>query len=310
MRNTRVKASGEKTLFEGWQAGLLAVSIAGLGLLLGTPRAVEPTEVPLPLPSPKALEASSKLDAERAARMTAMNEAERGGPLFNLRLLGEKLRAYNEADAAHDTTRLVQAREALLPAVQLVFSKEGVEPILQLRAFQQQSFLRELAAYERTGVVSDELKQVGGGFLSLVEGASWKKPPHTIVIDPVARVALFKRRFAEVLSLGREPQMALTMDEARALYAFFLTHPVTEGASAAEQHRSAWAFRIRKINELGLLDASYPLHLARGVALYQLGDARSAVAELREHIAGNQDGPFTLRARNYLVAAVEQASAE
>ncbi|RYE89369.1 MAG: hypothetical protein EOO75_11930 [Myxococcales bacterium] len=186
-----------------------------------------------------------------------------------------------------------------------LLQREGPEGLRRLRAFQQQSFLRELERWEQTGQVSGELRQVGGGIIKTVVGSGWAAPPaRPWAAPPAVRVALFKRRFAEVLGLAQVPALAPQLDEGRALYAYLLAVPPVAGGS------EAWLWRLRKVDELAGFDPTYPRRYARGVILLRLGQGAQAATELREHLAEHPDGPSTLRARNALVAAVELAETQ
>ena len=86
------------------------------------------------------------------------------------------------------------------------------------------------------------------------------------------------------------------MDESRVFYRFLLLHPLPSPE-----------YRLKKLDELGAVDRSYPVHLARGVVLYQLQRYPLAVEEFRRHLDASPDGPLTLRAQNYLRAALGRA---
>lgn len=282
----------------------MAIVVASTGVVLGAPRAAEPFEVPLPVANEQALRRVRDDDAARARQLAAASEAEKGGQGYELRRLGEALRAYNLADAARDDAAVAAARDELTPLTHEV-RRAGVESLLRLRAFHLEVFLRELGRWGATGEVSGELREVGGDFVGLAGRVGWVRGARTLPAGASARAAMFKRRFNEVLSL-REAAFALTLDETRALYAFLLAHPVrsTEGAQG---DRETWVWTLRKVDELALVDPAYPAELARGVVQYRLGDGRSAVLSFRDHLAKHQDGPYTLRARNYLVAALDLA---
>lgn len=300
MSATRVKQSNWKRHLEGWQGGVVALSLAGLGLLLGTPRAILPQDIPIPVPDRRRLAEIARRDQAQADALARTPEGERSGAAFELRQLGALLRRYSEADAAGEQVTLNELRPGLLRGAHNLMLTSGAEPLLQLRAYQQRIFLAELASWEATGRESDELKQVGGGITRTLAGSGWLRPPRSFLADEATRAALFKRRFAELLGVQGKPEFALAPDEARAFYGFLLSHP-------PPQTGGPWAFRLRKIDELAALDPGYPRKLARGITLLRLGQGALAVVELREHLAQNPDGPYTLRARNFLAAAVEQA---
>jgi hypothetical protein len=120
-------------------------------------------------------------------------------------------------------------------------------------------------------------------------------------MDRDARIALFKRRFGEVTGL-KQPPFELSLDESRALYALFFSHPLTPDPDG-EHERSTWQWVARRVEEFSAIDKSYPADLARGMVLLRLDDPAGAELSLRRHLAEHPDGPYTLRARNHLSAS-------
>lgn len=289
---------------EGWQAGGIAVVVAGVGVLLGAPRAVTPDEVPLPIVDPRGLAATERATTAGAALLTNASEEEKSGPTYDLRALGAALRAFGAADVAGDKEKLSLARQRITEAV----GKVDARHLAALEAYEERVFQRELAAWEVTGAASTELGEVGGDFLSLAIRSGWVREPHALLCDDVVRGALFKRRFVEVT--GRhDPELGASLDESRALYGFWLRFPPpSTGASlpSSDPHLAQLdvdRWRLHKVEELAVIDPAYPASLARGVLLYRLGDPRAAARAFREHLAAHPDGPYTLRARNWLAAA-------
>ena len=296
---------------EGWQAGLVALAIAGLGLLLGAPRAVAPLDVPLPQADGRALRALLAEEMRRADALAGASEEERARD-FDLRAVGERLGRYGEADVAHDRDELSRVRTELLATLRLAREKSGDEPLLRLRAYQLRTFLEGLEAWETTGVESADLRRVGGEFVGVAERNGWVAPPRRLLLDRNTRAAFFLRRFGEITTL-RSGAFAPSLEQSRALYAFLLAHPPPGGALGAQADHATeasgrWVWTLRKIEELASVDKDYPSDLARGVALYQLGDPRLALASFRKHLAEHPDGPYTLRARNWLAASVALVS--
>ena len=118
--------------------------------------------------------------------------------------------------------------------------------------------------------------------------------------------------------------LQLGIDEQRALYTFYLTHPhaselqrnayqtmrgraTTPGEcmkANAEERADMEQWRIEKIRRLGELDRSYPTGYALGVAYYRSGRLEQSIEAFRGWIATHPEGPYALRARNHLKAAV------
>ena len=300
MSTTRVKDGRWRRHLEGWQGGVVALLVAALGLALGVPHGAQPPDFPVPTPDARRIASTLRQDAVQAEALERSPEVERGGTAFELRQLGAEIRRYGEADAAGEQGVLNELRGGLLRGAYNVLQAGGAEPLLQLRAYQQRIFLRELARWESTGQESPELKQVGGGVTRTLKSSRWITSSGHFRGDEGVRAAMFKRRFAEILGLQGRAEFALSREEARALYGLLLAYPPVQGPAVG-------GFRLRKVDELAAVDPEYPRKLGRGVALLGMGQGAAAVVELREHLAERPDGPHTLRARNYLAAAVELA---
>ncbi|WP_437285248.1 hypothetical protein [Sorangium sp. So ce406] len=335
---------GWKRHLEGWEPGLVAVFIAGAAATLAVPRAVEPAELPLPLADARALTRARDADVTRA------REAEQLGLDAEVRELGSAIRAFGvvDADADHTEAELLAARKRVLDAVGPALA-QGDEAVLRLRAYQMSSFVREVRRFEATGEESDELRELGGNFLGLLRRSGWLRRGEAKPRGEARRVAmdgnvlgvLFKKRWGAIVGVQRGP-FGISLDEERALFRFLLSHPVgaargaqdlaappaeqtaahLEQASepaprspapalrAAEAQRAEEQYRLKKIDELAALDPSYPRHLARGISLYRLGRFAQSAEAFRSHLEQHPDGAHTLRAQNYLRAAVERAREE
>jgi hypothetical protein len=245
--------------------------------------------------------------------------------------LGTAIFAYGEADAAGDDVALGRERRRVLDAAERA-ARVGAPALLALRAHHLRSFLQEIGRWEQSGEESAKLQRLAGGFLRMVRRNGWATGP-----GPAARrtrllmgrpvlAAFFKKHWSEITGLSGE-LFALTLDESRVFYRFLLQHPLRspEGAAppapplamlpaaatAPEVERAAMAqYRLKKLGELAAVDPSFPVHLARGVVLYQLQRYPLAVEAFRRHLEAAPDGPLTLRAQNYLRAALERAREE
>jgi hypothetical protein len=291
---------------EGWQAGLLAVGIALVGTALAVPWSAEPRDLPMPAVDERALTAGMDADRSRARAFAPELERELGagtGPLFDLRLLGDSLRAYGHAEAEHGTYPIVRARQKIAESLAQARSL-GAERLLALRSYQVELFLAEVRRFEKTGKSSDDLVGLGGPFVEMLERHGWVDAGHAVRMREPLRAILFKRRWNELLGLTEAP-FALSVDETRAFYGFLLSHPWVEREveDSAEACRVADQWRLRKIDELAPLDPSYPHALARGVLLFRLGRYPAAAQAFRDHLASSPDGPYAMRAKNFLIAA-------
>jgi hypothetical protein len=329
---------------EGWQPGLLAVFLAGTGALLAVPRPVEPAELPMPLADARALSLSWEADSARA------RAAEQLGLDADVRELGSAFRAFGVVDVDPDRTDvgILAARKRVLDAAGPALA-QGDEAVLRLRAYQLRSFLQELRRWEVTGEESDPLRELAGDFIGLLRRNGWlaghaRGAPvaQRVAMDATVLGVLFKKRWSAITGVHRSPFDA-TLDEERALFGFLLSHPISAVPSAAQlgadiattsavvaeasldggsqpaaaaaiaaarARRAEEQYRLKKIEELAVLDPAYPRDLARGVVLYRLGKYLPAVEAFRRHLDRFPDGSYTLRARNYLRAALGRARDE
>jgi TolA-binding protein len=141
---------------------------------------------------------------------------------------------------------------------------------------------------------------------------------------------MFKEMWNALLGLESRPAFALSLDEQRALYAFFIGHAhpsksmrqaldaARRGAhdekaclGVAEAEQSATeAWRLERIARIGAIDPAYPTEYARGIASYRQGQYKASAQAFRRWLNDHPDGPLTLRAENYLRAAVDASRVE
>lgn len=281
---------------EGWQPALLCVLLAGSGAILAVPHPAEPSFLPTPMPDPRALARSREAD-HRLAQKAELEPLD-----ADIRALGSALRAYGIADAASDQHAVVKSRKdvALTAAQALALDEESV---LRLRAYQLRAFLRAVRTWEITGIEGPDLTELGGGFTGMLARNGWVSKGRVLLDDAALRAA-WKRRWNEITGIDR-PSFQPTLDEHRAFYRFVLVYPIgPSGAPAGASQGAESPYRLKKIDEIAALDPAYPADLARGIVLYRLGRYLPAVQAFRRHLEASPDGPFTLRARGYLRAAL------
>jgi hypothetical protein len=304
----------------------LALVPVGVALVLGVllvPRSAVPEGVPLPLPDAGSL-------ARTAAADHALAERARHEPLPGaVRALGSALRAFHTLEA-HDAEerRLYEARAAVDEDLALAVPG-GSEPLLELRALQLESFLDEVHHFEATGEQSEELAALAGAFVRSMTLEGWVQGHH-VVADEAALRALFKNMWNGFLGPEVHADFAPTLDEERALYAFYLSHPhpsrgtrdaieaARRGARDAKdcdalkqaERAGLESWRLEHIERLRAIDPSYPADYARGVACYGRGDFVASAKAFRAWLTEHPEGPLSLRAKNYLRAAVAAESVE
>src|SRR5262249_49083414 len=199
---------------------------------------------------------------------------------------------YGIAEADTGGVDRVSVRQRVAQAASRAI-EQGVDAVLRLRAYELRVFVRAARTWVATGVASPDLIELGGSFVRAMIG----RPS---MADGALR-ASFKRRWVEITGLER-PELAVTIDEHRALYRYLLRHPalpqgadVPVGALAAFEDQ----FRLRKLDELARIDPSYPASLARGVLHHRLGKDPLALADFQRYLETAPERPYALRARNY-----------
>ena len=312
-------ARGLARHLEGWQPGALAVFLALAGALVVIPREVEPVELPEPSVDMRALRAVDHLELERAHSVSSR-------PLdADVRALGSALRLYGRADADADADELAAARDQVVTTFRRAMAV-GQDEVLRLRAVQLEQFVSAVRQWELTGVESEALSELAGPFLAAVRRSGWIVEAHgrrRLELDEAALRVLFKKRWNDVTGAG-SPPFDLSLDEQRAFLRFLLRHPVEPmllplsakptqrelDERRAVTREQVAQYRLKKIDELAALDATFPAKLAKGVVEYQRGRFLLAVEAFRAHLEKAPDGPYTLRANNYLRAALDAAQLE
>lgn len=298
---------------------LLPIAIAILLAILQMPRAVEPDFLPLPAVDVRALEATVAKDRARAER------ARREQLPYEVRELGGAIRDLFSAQANpadKSDTEIYEMRQKIETKLHAALAG-GSENVLALRALQLDSFLREVATYEATGKSTPELEALAGAFVVHMKDAGWTRGTK-IVLDEDERRVAYKLAWNAAANLEAHADFALALDELRVLYKLYLTRPhpserersilasMRVGATTAEQCRTVAAreraaieaWRLDKVRRFAAIDPKYPGGYALGVEYYKVGDFRRAQEELRAYLNDHPNGPWSLRARNNLKAAL------
>jgi len=291
---------------EGWQPGLVAVLLAASVALLVVPRSVAPTDLPMPMVEPRRLAAIAAAD-DAAARYAEQHELDP-----DVRALGSLLRAFGRADASGDETQLSLLRPQIGSAAARARA-QGEAPLVSLRAYQLHAFRKEVRSFLATGEASSELVELGGAFADMLRRNGWCEgsPVCVMRMDDDALRASFKRRWCEISGLSGGA-LDLTVDEHRALARFLFTFPPRpRGETTAQQKQaSESAFLMRKVEDLSAVDPTYPHDLARGILHFRKGEGRRAATFFSTYLDTTPDGPYALRAQNYLRAALELSADE
>lgn len=292
---------------EGWQAGLLALLLGASAILLAAPRAAEPESWPTPRLDGAALVRTMVRD-DALARDAASRELD-----VDVRALGREIRAYNDAAAlAEEDEAFVRARERVTAAAAKVAT--FADDLERLRAYQLARFLEELRRWQATGEFGEELRALSGDFVEALSRNRWCWPEtRELVLEERALRVLFKKRWNAIVGATGEA-LALTAEEERVRLAFLVEHPFINNdplgrgvSDPAAIERIAAPQRLKTIERLAALDPDYPADLARGMTLYRTGQYQPAADAFQRHLERTPDGPYTLRARNYLKAALDQS---
>lgn len=285
---------------EGWGIIFPSVGIAALAAWLALPQGTMPDYLPLPRLSAPELSKSQR-------ELTQAGAVARAHPLdYEVRAVGESIRQLGRS--SHDGEPISAAqRERLHELVRGARAKAGDAALIALRAIQTQLFQAALRHWERTGIESEELIELGGDFLAFANAHGW--------IDGA--------RGGATRSLTRGHQLRLDLSGAERAALFLsrwteLCAPEERAIPLAPVWRLvALRARLRlpisrlRVQDLSLierasaLDPSYPELLGKGLLYLGLHDPEHASEALRAHLRLHPDGAYALRARNHLVYAAE-----
>ncbi len=281
---------------EGIGAVLLGGTLLVAAALLAVPRASAPQLLPLPQPDRRLLRARHREEAEVAER------ARHERLSFKVRAVGEAFRRVGTGtvfergvpqQAVHDLERLAkEARE-----------EAGGRPLLALRGLQVELFVEAVHAWAPGSKPSKELRELGGDFPEVAKKNGWLAGDR-LLLDDEELATLFRMRWTELTRTGEAPPLAATLDELRAFHALLLRH-APPGPDPAHDRMT-----LLSIAALQRLDPSYPAALARGVVLYRRGALAAAADAFRAELRARSDGPYRLRARNHLLAALAELPPE
>lgn len=321
----RVKeaAKADHARKSGRALALVPLTVAAVLLLLLMPRETLPEDVPLPLADGRVLRDVARADDARASA------AEAARLPADILVVGTALRNLSGAEAhGADEVERIDARRQLDLALRSLGGRAGVtEDLAALRAVQARRFLQALAAWEKTGEVSDDFNDLAASFVVRAESAGWIVDRH-VILDETERRVMFKLFWNVLAGVDTGSALNLTLDEQRALYAFYIEHPhppestrltldtdrrlatTAEACSRvnADVVRQSHLWLADKLKKLGEIDPSYPTAYALGVSYFRAGRAELAVEAFTSFLATHPDGAYSLLARNHLKALLTQSS--
>lgn len=288
-------------LFDGWELGAITVGLVLAAALLAVPRAAEPGLFPVPLLDPADARATRARSEALAAR------ARREGLPFETRAVGDAVRRLGVAlsGGVGDPEHL---NRLLLERVQIALTAGQSEALLRLRSVQEQLFVRAVREHLGTKPLHPELAALGGDFATRAARNGWLLDGRCVATDDEL-ISLFARRWVDLTRLREHALFRPTLGEVRRFYRFLLLHPERGTESEAVPEVALAATRLRYVEALAKRDTEYPLSLARGSLLGQLGQLPRSAQSLSQHLSRQQGAAFNLRARNYLIyAATAQPS--
>ena len=317
--NAKAKAGASDTARSGRALAFIPVLVGLTFAALLLPRSAPPDAIPLPTVDTLAFERQVGIDHDLAER------ARRSGLPDDVRLLGSALREFHALEGNVTLgTDVSLARRAIDDALGSALGTGGAEALLGLRAVQLETFLDEARGFERTGTETPELHAVAGAFVSRLTAEGWCRG-HALLPSEGERRVMFKQMWNTLLSLEERPEFAPTLDEMRVLYAFYLVHPHPADAARdalaaarrgardkqacdaldAGERLATETWRLERIRKLAAIDPAYPALYAVGVAHFRRGNYTASVEAFSDWLREHPTGPFALRARNHLKAAVE-----
>ncbi|MFO0612074.1 MAG: hypothetical protein U0414_05780 [Polyangiaceae bacterium] len=290
--------------FDGWQLGVLAVVIAWGSALVMVPRTVVPDRVPLPVVAPGAR--AELLTKER----TLADRAKAHTLDLPVRKLGADVREVGRTESTEGSTPSWLVERIRADGAEAV--RTAPEQVLELRAYQSELFARAVYAWSATGQSSAALIELGGSISKSFATAGWVKKEGArthVVIDELALRAMFKTRWNELTGLDG-PAFALDLDEQRAVAAFAIARSAAElDARPAIEGDPVASSLLTRVQDLGRVDPTYPTRFAEGIVHFKSANYTGAIDAFARYLQAAPDGPYALRARNFMKAALEGAQA-
>ena len=262
------------------------------------PRSADPSGLP-----------PSEIDAQTlAAARTEAARAHAAAQAFELpnsaRLLDARVKALGRAEAANDGRAMDHLRVLIFEAAQQALH-EKPEAVGAVRDLQAARFRELYLERMRGGGESEELTALAGSILQQFDENRWLSKPSDI--DGKTDILLegfHKRRFAKVLDTDA-PALLPSRAEEHVVLGFLLLHPpkprIEDGNVGGD---GTGPFLLRRIDDLAKLEPSYPATYAKGIVLFNMGHFEASASAFDAFLQQG-DGPYRLRAVNYLKSAVE-----
>jgi hypothetical protein len=272
--------------------------MAAVSAWLALPRPVLPGDtLPLPLVDRRTLRLERAADHELAERARARTLP------YEVRAIGELVRRFGARQARGDVLGAERAREDAFRARLSAQGRFGVEALRALRALQTELFLSRIRSNGILTAADRELAELSGSLPERSQRAGWTDGAGRPLLTEDELATLYRVRWTDLLGAQSDPELGPKLGELRAYYRILFEHP--EGGSPRERDER----RLAYAEALGRRDPAFAWQFVRGVLLHRLGEPASAAQAFVEHLAEHPDGPWSLRARNHLLAVLADTGA-
>lgn len=277
--------------------GLVIMIVASISAVV-VPRSADPSSLP---PGDVGLELLASARAESAQ---AHARAEAFELPNSARLLAARLRSLGRSEAVGDEPAIDNGRQMIFDAARQAIH-ENPEAVVAMRDLQAARFRELYLQRMRGGGESEELAELGGSILRQFDENGWlSKRSDVEASTDILLEGFYKRRFARVLDTT-VPALSPNQTEERVVLGFLLMHPpkprIDEGNAGGD---GTGPYLLRRIDELVKLEPSYPASYAKGIVLFRMGHFEASASAFDTFLQQG-DGPYRLRAVNYLKSAVE-----
>lgn len=294
-----------RSKLEGWQAGAVTVFVAMIMTSVVVPRTAVPHDVPPSSLSPHEVVAI-RARLEREGTVAASGELNHA-----VLVLEARFRAVGHAEAAEDDRRAAHWAGELTTAASSALLRHR-EEVAALRTFLGREFSRRYLRRLRTGHPDHELLELGGATLAeMVENGWLQRVEELPASADLVLSGLFARRFNLMVVPQAAPLVPLDDQLERAVFAYLMTHPPPARFATAPMERAStqMKFVLGQIDGLSKLEPDYPTLFAKGVVHYEAGQFEASASAFDGYLQKHPDGPYRLRAVNFLKAAVEETNA-
>jgi hypothetical protein len=299
-----VERSLTRSRLEGWQVGAVTVFVATVVTSVIVPRSAVPHAVP-----PSSL-SQREVGATRAELGRVSSVAESGELTHAVRLLEARFRAVGRAEASGDERLAARWAGELGPTATNALLQNR-EEVVSLRAFLGLEFSRRYLRRLRTGRPDAELHELGGATLAEMAEKGWLQSLEDLPASAdLVLVGIFARRFNLMVVPQAGELVPLDAGVERAVFAYLMTHPPPARFASTPMERASTQlkFVVTQIDGLSKVEPDYPALFAKGILHFEAGQFEASASAFDGYLQRHPDGPYRLRAVNFLKAAVEETN--